>query len=103
MNTLLFAAAWLAVAPVAIAQRAEQVQPGNVTGQLFSREGRPAAGVRIAAVPAPEGDDRSSAAVLQGITQTEADGRYRIEGLPPGRYYIFAGLIDYPNYYPGAT
>ena len=38
-----------------------------------------------------------------GISQTDADGRYRLEGIPPGRYYIFAGLIDFPSYYPNAT
>jgi hypothetical protein len=79
-----------------------QVQPGAVTGRLLSPKGVPAAGVRIAAVPVA-GNDKASSPVLVGISQTDADGGYRLEGIPPGRYYIFAGLIDFPSYYPDAT
>jgi len=81
----------------------QQVQPGTVTGRLFSTKGTPEPGVRIAAVPASQGESRTGAAALFGISLTDSEGRYRLENLPPGRYYIFAGLIDLPSYYPNAT
>ena len=80
----------------------DQVQPGTVTGRLLSSRGRPEAGVRIAAVPAADAE-KGGAAALLGISLTDEDGRYRLENIPPGRYFIFAGLIDLPSYYPSAT
>ena len=80
----------------------QQVQPGTVAGRLFSTKGTPEPGVRIAAVPVAEAT-KTGAAALFGISLTDNDGRYRLENLPPGRYYIFAGLIDLPSYYPNAT
>jgi hypothetical protein len=94
---------WFAAIFLVQSQVTGQVQPGAVTGRLLSTNGAPAAGVRIAAVPVPDGGNNAGAAVLVGISQTDADGRYRLEGIPPGRYYIFAGLIDLPSYYPNAT
>jgi hypothetical protein len=35
------------------------------------------------------------------IVQTDAQGNYRLEGVMPGRFYITAGLVDLPSYYPG--
>ena len=70
----------------------DQVQPGTVTGRLLSTRGRPEAGVRIAAVPAADAE-KGGAAALLGISLTDEDGRYRLENIPPGRYFIFAGLI----------
>ena len=35
--------------------------------------------------------------------ETDASGSYRLENLPPGRYYIRAGLVELPTYYPGTT
>jgi hypothetical protein len=81
----------------------QQVQPGGITGRLFSTKGTPEPGVRIAAVPAAEAANKSGAGALFGISLTDNDGRYRLENLPPGSYYIFAGLIDLPSYYPNAT
>src|SRR5436190_11228038 len=94
---------WFAAIFLVQSQIPVQVQPGTVTGRLFSVTGTPAAGIRMAAVPVPEGEDQAAAPVMFGITQTETDGRYRIENIPPGRYYIFAGLIEFPSYYPNAT
>jgi len=94
---------WFAAIFLLQAQIPAQVQPGTVTGRLLSVNGTPAAGVRIAAVPVVEGEDQVNAPVFVSISQTEQDGRYRLENIPPGRYYIFAGLIDFPNYYPHAT
>jgi hypothetical protein len=81
----------------------QQVQPGTVTGRLLSTKGTPEAGVRIAAVPVAEAGNKTGASALFGISLTDSEGRYRLDNLPPGRYYIFAGLIDLPSYYPNAT
>ena len=83
-------------------QLPDQVQPGSVTGRLHSPNGTPASGVRVAAIPADEGNDKIGGSAMFGISQTDAEGRFRLEKLPPGRYYIFAGLIDFPSYYPSA-
>jgi hypothetical protein len=40
---------------------------------------------------------------LVSLTQTDSAGRYKLEAIPPGRYYIQAGLVDFPTYYPGVT
>src|SRR5207249_10723371 len=32
---------------------------------------------------------------------TDEAGGYRLEDIPPGRYYIVAGRLDSPTYYPG--
>ncbi len=93
---------WLAAIFLAQSRIPVQVEPGTVTGRLLSVNGTPAAGVRIAAVPV-DSEEQAGGPVLLGISQTEADGRYRLENIPPGRYYIFAGLIDFPSYYPDAT
>src|SRR5262245_31304777 len=81
-------------------QAGTTVETGAVTGRLSSRNGAPAAGVRIAALPVA---DKAAGTVLVGISQTDESGRYRVSDIPPGRYYIFAGLIDHPNYYPGTV
>jgi hypothetical protein len=37
------------------------------------------------------------------ITQTDASGRYVLENVSPGRYYVVAGLVSFPTYYPGTA
>jgi hypothetical protein len=71
---------------------------GTVTGVLRTNEGEPMASVRVAVVPA---DGTDAGTVLQAIVQTDSDGRYRIEDVPPGRYYIMTGRVDSPVFHPG--
>jgi hypothetical protein len=33
------------------------------------------------------------------LAATDESGRYRLENIPPGRYYISAGRVDFPTYY----
>ena len=51
------------------------------------------------AVGADSTDDALRA--MASLTQTDSMGRYRLENVPPGRYYIAAGRVDQPTYYPG--
>jgi hypothetical protein len=71
---------------------------GTVTGVLRTNEGTPMASVRVAVVPA---DGTDAGDVLQALVQTDSDGRYRIENVPPGRYHIMTGRMDSPLYHPG--
>src|SRR6185295_7872198 len=83
---------------------ASQTDRGIVTGRLHSSDGNAASGVRVAAVPVPDSNLPSTpvtALVLMSITQTDSSGSYRLENIPPGRYYITAGYVDAPMYFPG--
>ena len=71
---------------------------GTVTGVLRTNEGAPMTSVRVAVVPA---DGTDAGDVLQAIVQTDSDGQYRIENVPPGRYHIMTGRMDSPLFHPG--
>src|SRR5688572_23922217 len=73
---------------------------GVVTGVVRGANGMPAAGVRVYAIGVRDDADVSTAP-LEGQTQTDAAGRYRLE-VPPGRYYIGSGSVSAPTFYPGA-
>jgi hypothetical protein len=96
MKQFLLAALLLWQAPVRT-----QIVPGAIAGRLLSLDGTPASNTRIAAMPWTE--DKASAPVLESIVQTGKDGSYRLEGIVPGKYYVFAGLIDLPSYHPGVS
>ena len=77
--------------------------PGAVTGTVRSSTGTPAPGVRVYAQQVRDtADANSAAAPLEGLVQTDASGRYRLE-LPAGRYYIASGSVSAPTYFPGTT
>jgi hypothetical protein len=70
-----------------------------VTGRILTPDGNPAAGVRVAAAEIPQGDVKDF--LIAGVAETDKDGRYRLEELPSGRYYIGAGALENQTYYPG--
>jgi hypothetical protein len=77
-------------------------QGGTVTGVLMSADSRPAAGVRVAVMVQPDNPgDVAGAAALVSIAETDDAGRFRLENVPPGRYYISAGRVELPTFYPG--
>jgi hypothetical protein len=73
---------------------------GVVTGQIRLPDGSPAAGVRVSAMSANEAAT-DAIVFLESIAETDLSGRYRLSGVSPGRYYIVAGALDAPTYYPG--
>jgi len=76
---------------------------GFVTGVVLSAPGVAAAGIRVYAVPA--GDPNVAAVagtVFVGLVQTDATGKYRLD-IPPGRYYIAAGSVESPTYFPNES
>ena len=92
--------------------QATAARPGVVTGQLQTREGTPAAAIRISALPAPPPNIRPSDGQNYYATDfnlpvstafTDAQGRYRLANLAPGRYFIIASVFGYPTFYPGTT
>jgi hypothetical protein len=81
-----------------------QNQGGTITGVLRSTTGIPATGVRVSALLRPETTtDLATAAAYASLAETDASGAFRLENIPPGRYYIVAGNIDVPTYYPGTV
>jgi len=102
MNTVL--------ALLLLLQAATATRPGVVTGQLQTKEGAPAGAIRMSALPAPppnirpsDGQNYYSTVPPASTTLTDAQGRYRLTNLAPGRYFIIASVFGYPTFYPAAT
>ena len=38
---------------------------------------------------------------MASVSETDDEGRFRLENIPPGQYYIVAGRLDLPTFYPG--
>jgi hypothetical protein len=90
-------------------QRAPYVPEGRLTGHLQNIDGTPAVAVRIAGTAVPKGngtpDDNLNYFELAppvGTTQTDNDGNFILD-LPPGRYYIMAGVPGQGTYFAGTA
>src|SRR5438094_3855794 len=70
---------------------------GTLAGRIVSVDGTPVAGVRVAAV------DASDTTTMASLAQTGSDGRYLLENVLAGRYYILATQDDRQSYYSGAA
>jgi hypothetical protein len=57
--------------------------------------------VRVAATLVPGDPSDISTSALVSLSETDEQGRYVLENVPPGRYYIVAGRVDRPTFYPG--
>ena len=91
-------------------QTATAARPGVVTGQLQTKDGMPAAAIRISALPAPppnirpsDGQNYYSTVPPASTALSDRQGRYRLANLAPGRYFIIASVFGYPTYYPATT
>ncbi|HET9943196.1 MAG TPA: carboxypeptidase-like regulatory domain-containing protein, partial [Terriglobia bacterium] len=76
-------------------------QSGVVEGRVFARDGKPVAGARVGIMVIPEANAAEGAGALLSLSQTDDDGRYRLENVPPGNYFLVAGPVDVPVYFPG--
>jgi hypothetical protein len=77
-------------------------QTGTITGVVRDSSGKPAVGVRVGAISISDSTlDVASISAMVSLAETDATGRYTLEAVPAGRYYIAAGRVDFPTYYPG--
>ena len=74
------------------------LQTGSITGIVRNIQGSPLSGVRVTAMPADSNDNRLRS--ISSLTLTDSSGRYTLENVPAGRYFISAGNIDSPTFYP---
>ena len=55
-------------------------------------------------MPVPgDGQPLNEGSALVSIAQTDDSGRYRLEDIPPGRYFIVAGPLARMTFHPGTT
>src|SRR5581483_9805949 len=90
-----------------------QAGRGVVTGQIRDTGGQPLAAVSVLAVMGSYTDGRTSiiplaVSVSGTMAKTDANGNYRLENVPPGRFYILAQPVGHsngevPTLYPGVT
>jgi hypothetical protein len=84
-------------------QNASQgVQYGSVSGRILAAGGAPAANVRVAVMVAGDTQQPGDVA-LMSLGETDSSGRYRLENVPPGRYYVVVGPVGAPLYFPGVS
>ena len=77
---------------------------GTISGELRLPDGTAAQNFRVGARRIPgTSSDTDRIVVFDSITATDALGRYRLENVPAGQYYIVAGKLTEPTYYPGAS
>jgi hypothetical protein len=77
-------------------------QGGSVRGVLRDSAGQPIPGVRMAAILRPDSlENINEGTAMAGLAETDAEGKYTLENIPPGRYVIAAGRLDLQTYYPG--
>ena len=75
---------------------------GVVAGTLRGTDGKPAARVRVAVMAIPEaGRGLSGAGTLVSQAETDEAGKFQLEDVPAGRYYVVAGRLQTPIFYPG--
>lgn len=72
---------------------------GSLDGTVRTADGRPVSGIRVSAMRTDATDDDLRA--LASLEKTDALGRYRLENIPPGTYYVTAGRMDMPTFHPG--
>jgi len=77
---------------------------GTVSGVLRDTNGKPVPNIRVALAEVPITPNETAAgSVLVSLATTSESGAYRLENIPAGRYFITAGSVDKPTYYPGTA
>jgi hypothetical protein len=72
---------------------------GIVTGSIQMEGGGPAGGVRVAVIPW----DDTTGANLTSLAETDSAGKFRLIDIPQGRYFVIAGRLSSPTFFPGGA
>jgi hypothetical protein len=80
---------------------AAAAQNSVIGGQVRDAAGNPAVSVRVAMTALNDNTGMPRTATLVRIVESDNTGRFRIEGVPPGRYGLMAGDVASPTYFPG--
>jgi len=87
---------------IVLMQSAPLSKGGGVAGTLRAADGTPAVNVRIGVMVPPEpGRAVNGAGILVSQTETDGNGRFQLNEVSAGRYYIVAGNLNTPTFYPG--
>ncbi|HEX4997383.1 MAG TPA: carboxypeptidase-like regulatory domain-containing protein, partial [Terriglobia bacterium] len=89
----------IALVALLLAQGAIPTGRGAIAGQILHEDNTPAAGVRVAAIAG----DSSDAMAIVALTETDANGRYRLEDVPAGLHFLAAGPLRALTYFPGVV
>src|SRR5688500_19841847 len=76
---------WLLASLLLLQIPTPRIEGGVITGILRQADGKPAAGVRVAAMPADDANAGGIGTTLVALSQTNESGNYRLEDVPPGR------------------
>jgi hypothetical protein len=79
-----------------------QVGTGTVSGVLRSESGIAVKGIRVTDIGVSDPAVLRTSGEMLSITETGEAGEFLLENVPPGKYYVVAGSIASPTYYPGA-
>ena len=75
---------------------APQQGTGVLAGRITSLQGDPIAGIRVAAL-----ETAYPRMNIVDQAETDRDGRYRLQNVPAGEYFIVADPFSSPGYFPG--
>jgi hypothetical protein len=82
--------------------------PAAVIGHVNTIDGVPAVATRVVVIAAPAPGNAAvnlnyfELAAPVDRTLTDNEGNYRMQGIPPGRYFVLAGALPNGTYYPNA-
>src|SRR5262245_39703459 len=89
---------------------AQSPQPAALAGRIHTRDGAPVVAIRVSAIVAAPPDARPEDGIQYYLdpppvatTLSNAQGRFRLPGIPPGRYVIVAGVQGQATYFPSTT
>ena len=71
--------------------------PATAVGRITSIEGVPLSGIRVIAL-----DTSYPRTNVASQAETDNEGRFRLEAIPSGEYFIVADPFRRPSYYPGS-
>jgi hypothetical protein len=80
-----------------------QSDTGTITGSLRTESGTPAKGVRMAVVASSATSADRTGTEMISIAETDPEGRFVLENIPPGKYLVIAGSLSAPTFYPGTA